>query len=308
MTGASVKVLKDDQARRTAIRALDRSLLVEAGAGSGKTAVMAGRIAMLLASGVAPKAVAAVTFTELAASELLMRVHDFVRRLLAGDVPAEMRVALPDGLSHEETATLSVAAAAIDDIACSTIHGFCQRLITPYPVEADIDPGAGIMDSGQGDLAFLEVVDAWLHERLSGNDGGLIAELVIHEPGAGLALVRTVLAELRKSRTIVRHPVDALPPLVTAFQDAAANLTNFVDAAGAVDKETAEIAAKFAALAQETAFALTSDDAQSLVRLLTTKPHVALCRTDGAFLTYRRKGNGQTPPNGPAYRRQRATA
>ena len=37
--------LADDAARRTALTALDRSLLVEAGAGSGKTAVMARRIA-----------------------------------------------------------------------------------------------------------------------------------------------------------------------------------------------------------------------------------------------------------------------
>ena len=37
---------------------------------------------------------------------------------------------------------LAAAIAAIDEITCSTIHGFCQRLIKPYPVEADIDPGA----------------------------------------------------------------------------------------------------------------------------------------------------------------------
>ena len=39
---------------------------------------MAGRIAMMLAQGIAPKSIAAVTFTELAASELLIRVRDFV--------------------------------------------------------------------------------------------------------------------------------------------------------------------------------------------------------------------------------------
>ena len=73
---ASLKPLADDNARRAAISVHDRSLLVEAGAGSGKTAVMAGRIAMMLAEGVAPKTIAAVTFTELAASELQIgRAH-----------------------------------------------------------------------------------------------------------------------------------------------------------------------------------------------------------------------------------------
>src|SRR3546814_19467427 len=67
------QALADDVARRDALASHDRSLLVEAGAGSGKTAVMAGRIAMMLAEGIAPRSIAAVTFTELAASELVMR-------------------------------------------------------------------------------------------------------------------------------------------------------------------------------------------------------------------------------------------
>lgn len=70
---AALKILRDDAARRTAISSHDQSLLVEAGAGSGKTAVMAGRIAAMLAHGAVPKSIAAVTFTELAASELLCR-------------------------------------------------------------------------------------------------------------------------------------------------------------------------------------------------------------------------------------------
>ena len=124
-----------------------------------------GRIAMMLAEGIAPRTIAAVTFTELAASELLIRVRDFVGELAAGRIPAELRVALPDGLSDGHRRHLAAASAAIDEITCSTIHGFCQRLIKPYPVEADIDPGAGVMDRNQADLAFAEIVEIWLRER-----------------------------------------------------------------------------------------------------------------------------------------------
>lgn len=170
MTAAS-KALRDDNARRAAISVHDRSILVEAGAGSGKTAVMAGRIAAMLAEGVAPKSIAAVTFTELAASELLIRVRDFVADLVVGTIPTELRIAFPDGLSEIHKANLAAASAAIDEITCSTIHGFCQRLIKPYPVEADIDPGAGVMDRNQADIAFIEIVDAWLREQLSGGHG-----------------------------------------------------------------------------------------------------------------------------------------
>ncbi|EQD53681.1 UvrD/REP helicase, partial [mine drainage metagenome] len=106
------KVLKDDGARRDAISLHARSILVEAGAGSGKTAVMAGRIAVMLAEGVLPRSVAAVTFTELAASELLSRVREFVAELSAGKIAAELRVALPDGLSQAQQDNLAAASAA----------------------------------------------------------------------------------------------------------------------------------------------------------------------------------------------------
>jgi ATP-dependent exoDNAse (exonuclease V) beta subunit len=53
---------------------------------------------------------------------------------------------LPEGLSDTQRVHLATASEAIDAITCSTIHGFCQRLIKPYPVEADIDPGAAVMD------------------------------------------------------------------------------------------------------------------------------------------------------------------
>ena len=106
---AALKPLADDNARCAAISVHDRSLLVEAGAGSGKTAVMAGRIAMMLAEGVAPKTIAAVTFTELAASELLIRVREFVDDLNAGKIPVELRIALPNGLSDAHRRNLAGA-------------------------------------------------------------------------------------------------------------------------------------------------------------------------------------------------------
>ena len=83
--------LADDNARRHGHCNSRPLVSVEAGAGSGKTAIMVGRIALMLAEVIAPKTVAAVTFTELAASELLIRVREFVGELAAGRIPAELR-------------------------------------------------------------------------------------------------------------------------------------------------------------------------------------------------------------------------
>jgi ATP-dependent exoDNAse (exonuclease V) beta subunit len=77
-------------------------LLVEAGAGSGKTSIMAGRVAVLLASGISPKHIAAITFTEFAASELLIRIDRFVQALAIGTVLPDLANAFPKGVSAEQ--------------------------------------------------------------------------------------------------------------------------------------------------------------------------------------------------------------
>ena len=187
---AALNILRDDAARRTAISSHDQSLLVEAGAGSGKTAVMAGRIAAMLAKNAAPKSIAAVSITELAASELLVRVRDFVSELVAGTIPTELKIAFAGGLSEQHKAHLAEAAAHIDEITCSTIHGFCQRLIKPYPVEAESIPARASWIAIRPTSLSIEIVEAWLPERLSGTEGGLIAEMVLYNPNETVGLIR----------------------------------------------------------------------------------------------------------------------
>ncbi len=282
--------LSDDAARREAVAVRDRSLLVEAGAGSGKTAVLAGRIAMLLAAGVAPKSIAAVTFTEFAASELLIRVRAFVSALAAGDIPVELRSALPEGLSEEQRGNLARADAALDEMTCSTIHGFCQRLITPYPVEADIDPGASVMDREQAELAFGEIANNWLREELAGEEGGLLAELVLHDPDATIALIRTILEHLRRHREFAPYQLQDLDRLAAGFREAVDGFGVFLDEAEAEEPETVAIASRFGELAEEISRALSANTPAALVSLLVMAPHPDLCTGSGAFRAYRKKG------------------
>ena len=290
MMSSMSKVLKDNGERRDAISLHDRSILVEAGAGSGKTAIMAGRIAVMLAEGVSPRSIAAVTFTELAASELLSRVREFVANLTVGEIAAELHVALPDGLSQAQRDNLAAASAAIDEITCSTIHGFCQRLIKPYPAEANIDPGAGVMDRNQADLTFLEIVDGWLRERLSGGQGGILAEMVLHSPGETVALIHKIAENLRRRRMLAAPPVSLLDGHLTAFRQAAADFAGCMDGAAAAEPETVTIIERLTEMA--TALANDPDPATpaGLVRLLTSRPHPDLCTKAGAFASYRKKG------------------
>lgn len=289
MSSAS-KMLKDDGARRDAISLHDRSILVEAGAGSGKTAVMAGRIAAMLAGGVAPRSIAAVTFTELAASELLSRVREFLADLSIGTIATELRVALPDGLSQAHRDNLAAASATIDEITCSTIHGFCQRLIKPYPAEADIDPGAGVMDRNQADLTFLEIIDGWLRERLSGGQGGILAEMVLHSPGETVALIHKIAENLRRRPTLTAPPVSPLNGHLTAFRQATADFASFMDDTAAAEPETVTIVERLAEMAAAVANGPDPATPAGLVQLLTSRPHPDICTKAGTFASYRKKG------------------
>jgi len=145
----------------------DATLLVEAGAGTGKTALLAGRVALLLAAGKEPSHIAAITFTELAASELLGRIGEYIEKLLAGDVPKPLQAALPQRLTASQRENLAAARTKLDELTCTTIHGFCQRLVTPYPVEAGIDPGASVADEATSDLNYGVQFSDWLRQRLS---------------------------------------------------------------------------------------------------------------------------------------------
>jgi ATP-dependent exoDNAse (exonuclease V) beta subunit len=162
----AVTELVDQPARLRALTDIDATLIVEAAAGTGKTSLIAGRLTVLLASGVSPASIAAITFTELAASELSVRVHRYVEQLLAGEIPESLRLAFPQGLQAAHRLALAAAANRLDELTITTIHAFCQIIICSYAVEADIDPGAQILDAPQREAAFDAIFDQWLRRRL----------------------------------------------------------------------------------------------------------------------------------------------
>jgi exodeoxyribonuclease-5 len=277
--------LSDVAQRALAIAAHDRSMLVEAGAGSGKTAVLSGRIAMMLASGTPPGAVAAVSFTELAASELLERIGDVIARLLRGDVPEELKPVLPHGLTAGQEKSLRHAEAHLDELVCTTIHGFCQRLVKPYPVEADMDPGARIADEAEADRLFRDILDGWLRESLS--DGrGLLTEMFMADPRHALEAVERVADCLRAGRTVGTHPSDAPDRLAEHFADRVAAFSAFVAATDAVEADTVAAVEAFRAMSAGTPPPGTVGDAE-LVGVLMAKPDPRLCKADGDFASYK---------------------
>src|SRR5262245_53819827 len=122
-----------DQAQRdTAIRERTRNVLIDAGAGTGKTATLVDRLVELVAPTSPGPAlsigrVAALTFTRKAAGELRLRIRE---RLLA-------ELSRPD-LSASRAPQLRDAVAGLDTAYVGTIHSFADRLLRLRPVEAEL--------------------------------------------------------------------------------------------------------------------------------------------------------------------------
>ncbi len=195
--------LVDQDNRRRAMTDFGSLLLVEAAAGTGKTSLMAGRVAMMLASDHAPADIAAITFTELAASELARRIRQTVDELLKDTIPDFMKSALPKGLNDAQRASLQKAAATLDDLTATTIHGFCQAIIRSHGVDAGLDPGARIVDAPLAEGIFLAELSGWFSRRLgeAGVEEDPLAVLAGELPLKVVDLIRE-LATLRR-----KHPV-----------------------------------------------------------------------------------------------------
>lgn len=132
--------LTDDPARQRIAADLTSTLFVEAGAGSGKTTALIGRLVALVDSGVAMRHIAAITFTEKAAQEL----RDRLRTALADD----------DGTDEEVRARRQLAMAELDSAAVGTLHSFAQRLLTHLPIEAGLPPRVEVLDEVSSMVAF----------------------------------------------------------------------------------------------------------------------------------------------------------
>jgi CRISPR-associated exonuclease Cas4 len=193
----------DDRDRLRALTDLDETLLVEAAAGTGKTSLLAGRVSFLLASNVPPDEIAAITFTELAAGELRARVSRYLDELLAGKIPEELKLALPRGLSTAQREALANARLHLDQLTCTTIHGFCHDLLRSYAVEAGVDPGANILDAVEADFAFDTIFERWWRRRLDEPKppGDPIAVVARRDPIRAEKLLREFAEFRRDHRT-----------------------------------------------------------------------------------------------------------
>ncbi len=149
----------------------DRSLLVSAAAGSGKTAVLVERIIRRILDRKHPADIGrmlVVTFTRAAASEIRERIRTAIEHELEQD----------PGNAHLEQQAVTAQYAQI-----TTIHSFCLYILREYFDRTDLDPAFRVADEGEILLLRADVMKELLEERYASEDAGFLAFAETFAPG-----------------------------------------------------------------------------------------------------------------------------
>jgi ATP-dependent helicase/nuclease subunit A len=196
-----------------AIERREGDLLLDAGAGSGKTSVLVERfVRSVLEDEIEVSAILTITFTEKAAAEMRERIRRRLRELGADD-----------------------AARATESAFISTIHGFCARLLRAHALAAGLDPAFSVLDAPDAerlaDTAFEDALEELA--RLAPEAVDLIAA---YGAGGLRSAILQLHDELRSRGE--RHPrLPALPPP----PDLEAARRELTDAAAAAARELGAI-------------------------------------------------------------------
>jgi len=153
MTQALLAGLKEHQCK--VVTTLDGNILVNAGAGTGKTHTLTQRYIHILLENpdIGPRNILAITYTEAAAAELRARIQDTLRLFAQNPL-----------LDPQEAQRLIEHARTMDQAWISTIHAFCARMIRAYAFDLDIDPHFEQLDGDQSAKMRAEIMTQFVDD------------------------------------------------------------------------------------------------------------------------------------------------
>lgn len=167
----------DIEIRKEIEENLDQTLVVAAGAGTGKTTLLTRRyVALLKNKNVAPSEIVAITFTKKAAAELRERIRNEM-----------VKQGFSDLLLQFETAPIG------------TIHSFCAAVLKQYAVEAGIDPHFEQMESIEQYEFLTRSFRSWFSKHVIEST----AYQDFTNTGFGFAKVQQLAIELYHFRDLV---------------------------------------------------------------------------------------------------------
>ncbi|HZX96874.1 MAG TPA: UvrD-helicase domain-containing protein [Myxococcales bacterium] len=141
--------LADARARERIRTDLDATLVVEAAAGTGKTTELVSRIVALVRDGrTTLDRILSVTFTDLAAGEMKLRLRTELEKARQEAAPLERD-------------RFTAALARLELAPIGTIHSFCADLLRERPVEARVDPVFEMAAGEEQGRLFDHAFDSW---------------------------------------------------------------------------------------------------------------------------------------------------
>ena len=146
--------------QKAAVEVRGRSVLVSAGAGSGKTRVLTERLMGYLTAEKAPVPITSfvvITFTQAAADELRGRISEELSK-----AAAKAAAEAPDS---ERSSWLRRQQALCGKAQIGTIHHFCSGILRENAVKAGISPDFSIADATRADRMKALALDKVLEQR-----------------------------------------------------------------------------------------------------------------------------------------------
>ncbi len=122
--------------------------LVEAAAGTGKTySITSLYVRALVEKRLLPSQILVLTFTNDATAELKLRLRNRIQAILNYDAEQENEdfvVQLIGQLKQEQLEHLRNCLFHFDEASISTIHGFCQKILSEHHLEFNVSPGLAL--------------------------------------------------------------------------------------------------------------------------------------------------------------------
>ena len=135
----------------------NKSLFIEASAGTGKTYTIQLMVAKMIAEGTPLKKILIVTYTEKAAGELKDRIRKKIVDVLTNHRIDEKSAPLSD----EQIERFEQAYRDVDNASIFTIHSFCQKALKEYAYDANRPFDMGMVD----DATVEDVVDKYIRDE-----------------------------------------------------------------------------------------------------------------------------------------------
>ncbi|UOM35945.1 double-strand break repair helicase AddA [Acuticoccus sp. I52.16.1] len=200
----------DDAQRRSSDPAA--SVWVSANAGAGKTYVLSQRVVRLLLSGVAPRTILCLTYTNAAAAEMAQRVYNALAVLaalpddrLAAHVAKLAPDADPDAAALRARTLFAEALETPGGLKVQTIHAFAAALLRRFPLEANISGSFQVLDDPMREELTDRAI-ATVLARATLDPGGPVGDLVdaILPHISDFGLAASLKAALGERRRLIR--------------------------------------------------------------------------------------------------------